>query len=51
MVESRGLYKLLRSGSNALGAHNEIFFVCEKILMEGYQKIKSVPSKVCGCAP
>ena len=39
MVECRELYKLLRSGSNALVAHEEIFFffVSEKFGMEGYQ--------------
>ena len=43
MVECRGLYKLLRSGSDALVAHEEIFclllffFVGEKIWMESYQ--------------
>ena len=45
MVECRGLYKLLRSGSGALVAHEEIFFVycfffffvSEKIWMKSYQ--------------
>ena len=40
MVESQELYKLLRSGSDAMIAHKEIFlffvFVCEKISMEDY---------------
>ena len=40
MVEYRGLYKLLRSGSDALVAHEEFFvyffFVSEKIWMVGY---------------
>ena len=41
MVECRELYKLLRSGSDAVVVHEEIFlfcfFVSEKIWMEGYQ--------------
>ena len=45
MVECRGLYRLLRSGSDALVAHEIFlfivffffFFVSEKIWMESYQ--------------
>ena len=57
MVEYRGLYKLLRSGSNALVAHEEIFFVylfifvSEKFWMEGYQKLSLFLLKFEGVLP